>query len=144
MKISKRLGFLHLFLSLVLRLIKTWRFETVKFSLRLQHNTVYVFSRRFGRLFSYNQPHMLHSSAVLVAGGNDIDSGCVDTAVAENVGKLRDILFNAVKSAGKQMAQVVRKDLVRIDSRLLAKPFHLPPDVCAAQRSARSCNENCT
>ena len=38
------------------------------------------------------------------AGGNDINASSVNTAMAENIGKLGDILFNAVKGAGKQVA----------------------------------------
>lgn len=77
---------------------------------------------------------MFHSSAVLAAGGNDIDSGCVDAAVAENVRQLCNVLFNPVKCAGKQMPQVMRKDLFRVYPRLLAKAFHLPPDIGAVHR----------
>ena len=119
-------------------------FQTVNFSLRLLHNAVYVLSRRFGRLFSYNQPHMFHSFAVLAAGGNDIDSGCVDAAVAENIRQLGNVLFNAVKHPCEQMPQIMREYFLRIYPCLLAKTFHLPPDVGAADRPACSCNENCT
>ena len=87
---------------------------------------------------------MLHSFAVFITGGHDVNTGGVDTAVTENIGELGNILFNAVKSAGKQMPQIMREHLLRIYACLLAKPFHLPPDIGAAHRSARSCNENCT
>ena len=41
--------------------------------------------------------HVFHAFAVLAAGGNDIDPCGVDTAVAENVGKLCKILFDPIK-----------------------------------------------
>ena len=40
---------------------------------------------------------MFHAFAVFTAGGNDVNSGGVDTAVAENVGKLCNILFDPIK-----------------------------------------------
>ena len=49
---------------------------------------------------------MFHSFTVLAAGGNDIDSGCVDAAVAENVRQLCNVLFNAVKGAGEQVRRL--------------------------------------
>ena len=55
-------------------------------------------------VFSYHQPHILHPPAVLFAGRYDINAGCVDAAVAEDVGKLGDVLLDAVKRAGKQVA----------------------------------------
>ena len=42
----------------------------------------------FRAVFSYHQLHVLQMSAVLVAGGNDIDPCGVDTAVTEDVGEL--------------------------------------------------------
>ena len=71
---------------------------------------------------------------MFIAGGNDVNSGCVDTAVTENIGKLGNVLFNPVKCAGKQMPQVMRKDLFRVYPRLPAKAFHLPPDIGAVHR----------
>ena len=95
----------------------------------MQHNADYVLSRRSGRLFSYNQPHIFHAFAVFDAGGNDVNAGSVDTAVTENVGELGNIFFDTVKHSCKQMAQVVRKNFLRIDTRTFAKAFHFPPDI---------------
>ena len=99
-------------------------------------------SRCFQRLFSYHQPHMLHGFAMLVASGDDIDPRGVDAAVTENVGELGNVLFNAAKRAGKQVAKIVRKDLVRIDVGVFAQLFHLPPDVRAADRFAAARHED--
>ena len=90
----------------------------------------------FGAVSSYNQPHILHSSAVLVACGYDIDPRGVYTAVTEDVGEFGDVLFQPVKRAGEQMAQVVRKYLIRIHVRVLTQRLHLPPDIRTADRLA--------
>ena len=80
---------------------------------------------------------------------DNIDSRGVDTAVAKNVGELGNVLFNTVKRACKKVTQIVRKDLVWTDVCLFTKAFHLPPDVCPADRLActgnkdRSCCKFC-
>lgn len=47
------------------------------------------------------QMHIFHTAAVLRTGGNDINSGCVDTAVTKNICKFCNIPINAVKCACK-------------------------------------------
>ena len=78
------------------------------------------------------QMHIFHSLAVLRAGGDDINSCCVNAAVTENIGKLGDVLFDSIEHTGEQVlfqrvigpgeqvAQVMRKHLFRIDIRLHA------------------------
>ena len=85
---------------------------------------------------------MLHSFAVFITGGNDINSCGIDTAVTKNVGKLCNILFDTVKHSCEQMPQVMRKHLLRIDSCLFAKSFHLSPDVGTAYGLSGFGNEN--
>ena len=48
--------------------------------------------------------HILHPLAVLRAGGDDINAGRIDAAVTENVGELCNVLFDAVKHPGEQVA----------------------------------------
>lgn len=86
--------------------------------------------------------HILHPLAVLRAGGDDINAGRIDAAVTENVGELCNVLFDAVKHPGEQVAQIVRKHLFRVDLRLLAQGFHLPPDICPVDGLARAGHEN--
>lgn len=62
----------------------------------------------FGAVSSYNQPHILHSLAMLVAGGNDIDARSIYAAVTENVGELCDVLSQTVKRTGEKVAQIMR------------------------------------
>ena len=87
---------------------------------------------------------MLHSFAVFITGGNDVNSCSVDTAVTEDISKFGNIFFNAVKHPCEQMPQIVRKHLLRIYSCLLAKPFHFPPDICTAYRFACAGDKNRT
>ena len=90
----------------------------------LLHNTDYVITACMGGFFSiaepsfgklYYQPHILHTAAVLRAGGDDIDSRCVDTAVTENVRKLGNILFNPIEDPCKQMSQIMGEYLFGIN-----------------------------
>ena len=87
----------------------------------IQHNVNYVVQLQFCESFLYYQPHCFHALAVFCAGADDIDARCVYTAMTENVSELGDILFDAVKYPCEQVAQVVRKDLVRIDIGFLAQ-----------------------
>ena len=81
---------------------------------------------------------------MLGAGGNDINSGCVYAAVTENIGELGNIFFNPVKYPRKQVAQVMRKDLLRVDIRLFTQSLHLAPYICTAYRLARARCKNHT
>jgi hypothetical protein len=54
--------------------------QWVSFIVPLQHNVDYVSSTVFGG-FLYYQPHIFHTAAVFCAGGNDINSCSVYTAV---------------------------------------------------------------
>ena len=103
----------------------------------LPHNENYVVS-----LFLYNQSQPLNFSPVLGSGGHDVDAGGVDAAVAQNVGQLGDVLFNAVEGAGEQLAEIVGKDLAGLHVGLLAQGFHLCPDIAPIQRPAASGDEN--
>ena len=70
----------------------------------IQHNVDYVITAISVAVFLYDQPHIFHMLSMFVAGSDNINAGGVDTTVTENIGKLGNILFNTVKSAGEQMA----------------------------------------
>ena len=93
-------------------------------------------------VFSEYQSHIFHLATVLGAGGDDINSRCVYTAVTKNISELGNVFLYAVKHASEQVAEIVRKDLIRIDARLFAKILHLTPDVRAAHRLAGFRDEN--
>ena len=64
--------------------------------------------------FLYYKPHTLHTLAMFRTGGDNINSGRVDAAVTENIGKLGNVLFNPVKYTGEQVAQVMWEHLSRV------------------------------
>ena len=78
----------------------------VLWALRKSHNANYVVSFcLYDKTQTFNLPVVLHTS------GHDIDPGGVDTAVAQNVGQLGDILLDAVEGSGEQLPQVMGKYL---------------------------------
>ena len=72
---------------------------------------------------------MLHLALVFRACCYDINASRIDTCVSEYICELGNILFNAVKGTGKQMAKIVGEHLVRRYPCLLTQRFHLTPDV---------------
>ena len=102
-----------------------------------EHNSNYVVF-----LFLYHQPQTLDLSAVLGAGGHNVDPGGINAAVSQDIRQLRNILLNAVKSPGKELTEVVGKDLGRIDTRRLTQPLHLRPDIASVQGLAGSRHED--
>ena len=76
------------------------------------------------------------------AGGNDIDSGGVDVAVAENIRQFCHVVVDAVKAPGKQMAQAVWEHLAGRNVRPFTQSLHFPPDVAAVHRLARPSNKH--
>ena len=52
-----------------------------------------------------------------------------DARMPENIRQLDNVLVGAVKRRRKQVAQVVRKDLLRVHARALTEFFHLRPDL---------------
>lgn len=73
---------------------------------------------------------------VLGAGGEQVNAGGVDAAVAQHVGQHGDVVAGAVKGAGKQVPQVVRVHLAGGHAGQAAKGFHLGPDLPAANAAA--------
>ena len=80
------------------------------------------------------QPKPLDFPAMLGAGGHNINAGGVDAAVTYDVSQLRNILFNSIKSSGKELTQIVWKDLAGIYPGFLTQRFHLRPDTASIQR----------
>ena len=76
------------------------------------------------------------------AGGHNIDPGCINAAVTQDIRQLCNILLNAVESTGKELPQIVGKDLGRIYIRRMTQPFHLRPYIAAVQRFAVFCYED--
>lgn len=68
----------------------------------------------------------------------------VSMLLAQDVRQLCQIHFQPIKHPREQMAQIVREHLVRIDARLFAKRFHLPPDIAAVDGFSRACDKDGT
>ena len=94
-------------------------------------------------LFLYNKSQALDLPAMLNTGGHNIDSCGVNAAMTQYIGKLCDVFFNAVKSACKQLSEIVGKHLARFDTGSFTQLFHRRPDVTAIQIFARSCDKDC-
>ena len=103
-----------------------------------------MFSPPIWAVFSYHQPHILHPPAMFFAGRYDINSCGVDAAVTKDVGKLGDVLLDAVKRARKQVTKVMREHFAGVYVRVPAKLFHFAPDVCPADGLARLGDKNHT
>ncbi len=68
------------------------------------HNMNYVINRCETAVFLYNEPHLFHSSTVLVAGRYNINTCRVYAAVSENVCKFCNVFFDAVKGTCEQVS----------------------------------------
>ncbi len=69
---------------------------------------------------------------MLVAGGDNINSCRVDTAMIEDISELGDVLFDTVKCTGEKVTEIMRKYFLRVHPCLFAKIFHFSPNVRAA------------
>ena len=56
---------------------------------------------------------------------NKVNARRFDARMAQNIRQLDDVLVCAIKCRREQVAQVVRKDLPRVDARAGAQFFHL-------------------
>lgn len=81
----------------------------------------------------YDQPHPVQLPLVLCPGGQEIDAGGLNAAVAQHVGQTHDVPVHPVKGRGEQVAEVVRENLAGRDPRRPAQPLHLRPDLASVQ-----------
>ena len=79
---------------------------------------------------------------MLCAGRHNVYSSGVYTAVTENIGKLGNILVNAVKNTREQMTEIVREYLCLTHPRLAAKSLHFAPDIASVKRLSAPRNED--
>lgn len=90
----------------------------------------------------HHQSKTFDLPAVFRSGGHNIDPGRIDAAVAQNICQLGNILLNAVKSPGKELAQIVRKYFGWVHTRRMTQPLHLCPYIAAIQWPSISCDKN--
>lgn len=92
--------------------------------------------------FLKDQVELFQLAAVLQTGGHDIDAGGFNTAVAQDVRQLGDVLFDAIKGPGEELAQIVGKHFGWIYSGNCAELFHLRPNITSVKGSAGSGNKD--
>ena len=78
---------------------------------RQKHNSHYVVF-----LFLHHKSQSLDLSAVFGAGGHNIDPCGINAAVSQNIRQLCNVLLDAIKGSGKELAQIVGKNLGRVDA----------------------------
>ena len=91
-----------------------------------------------------DQPQLIQGPGMLGAGGDEVDAGGLDAGVAQHVSQLCHIPAHPVETPGKQVAQVVGKDLGRSDPGRPAHPLHLCPDLLSGQSPSTSGEEYLT
>ena len=85
-----------------------------------------------------DQSQPIQLSSVLRSGGEQVDSGGGQIAVAQHIGQLHHIVGTAIKRLGEQVPQVVGEHLFRRDSRCTAQCFHFRPDLFSGNRLTAS------
>ena len=70
---------------------------------------------------------------MLGPGSDQINTGGLDAAVPEKVGQLGNVFACLVKDRSKQMAQIMRKYLMRVYTGMFAQGLQLSPNLPAAQ-----------
>ena len=80
-------------------------------------------------LCGQDKAHALHLPDVDGPALHGVDAGGVDGGVAQNVRQLYNIPARFVKRAGKEVAQIVGKHLLRRHARLGAQALHLRPNL---------------
>ena len=97
-----------------------------------------------GGVLLYYQPHAFHAPAVLPAARHYVNARGVDAAVTKDVSQPGDVLFDTVEHPREQVAEIVRKHLLRIHTRFSANALHFPPDARPVYGSPGSRNKDCT
>lgn len=88
------------------------------------------------------KPQLFQLPRMLRPGGHEINPSCVDRGMSQNIRQLDNIPAGSVKRGGKQVPQIVRKDLRAFHARLLAQRFHLTPNLASGNGLSASGEEN--
>ena len=72
---------------------------------------------------------------MLQTRGDNVDTGGVDAAVPQDICQLSQILVDGVKGTGKQLAQIVWKNLGLCHLRNRTELLHSSPDGASVQRT---------
>ena len=73
---------------------------------------------------------------MFIAGGDEIKPRGLYRCMTKHIGELRKVAGGFIIGAGKEVAQIMRKNFARLDISENAEGFHLTPDLFARQRRA--------
>ena len=80
-------------------------------------------------MLTTEQAEVLDLLAVCVTVFLCVDSGCVDVGVSEDVGKSYYVFLGAVICAGKQVTQIMGKNLGLCYPCIAAQLLHITPNI---------------
>ena len=103
--------------------------------------TSFKTASRFYIFFLYDQSHSVHASLVLFPCRNNIDSCGVNIAVSQHICQLHNIFVGFIKCSGKQVAKIVRENLLWIHPGAVAQFFHHFPDIAAVHWLSIFCHK---
>ena len=66
-------------------------------------------------------------------GGNQVDAGCFNAGVTQNIRQLDHVLAGFIKGSGKQVPQIMRKYFFMHYPSLLAERFHFRPNLLSGK-----------
>ena len=89
----------------------------------LPHNAYYVVFYCLSKAPNEGKTHPFDLPSVLTSRCHNIDTGGLNATVSEDICQLCNILFNAVKGTGKELAEIMRKDLDGFTPAASQSPF---------------------
>ena len=89
-----------------------------------------------------DQPQPVQLPLVLRPGGEEVEAGGLDAAVAQHVRQLYNILAGPVEGRGEQVPQIVGEHLGGLHPRRPAQALHLRPDLGPGQTFSASGEKN--
>ncbi len=67
------------------------------------------------------------------AGGDEVNSGCLDAGVSQHIRQFDNILINTIERLSEQMPQIVGEYFRFLHFRLFAQRLEFRPDLAAGQ-----------
>lgn len=85
---------------------------------------------------------LVQDAELSLAGDHGIDPGRVDAGVSQDIGQVDDVVLSVVVGDGKEVAEVVGKDLFSLDAGGLGEPLHPAVDDAPVDGSAAAGDED--
>ena len=79
---------------------------------------------------------------MLGTGRQQVNSGCIDRTVPQNIRKLYYVFICLIEDSGKKMPQIMGEHFSFFYPGITTQMFHLCPNLCPAQGPSRSCAKN--